>query len=129
MIKKEELKKMNKKKIYKDDFIRLIAKRSGGTIVASKKLWGIIEEIFEDCIREEVEIGIRGFVHLDYITIKERLGFDVDKKEYRKHKKTKRIRIKPAGRLKDIATGKRIVNKKEAERRRDIISNGLKSLK
>jgi len=120
---------MNKKKIYKDDIIRLIAKRGGKTIVDSRRIWRIIEEIFEDCVMEEVEISIRGFLHLDYITIKERLGFDAVRRKHRNYKESKRIRIRPSGTLKNIAMGKRVVNKKKLKKRRDIISDGLKSLK
>lgn len=150
---------MDKKVIDKDAFIRLIVEKANVKLTAEldaklesrrkanpnakikvrtrgrfmikdiKKIWGAIEEIFEDCVREEVEIKIRGFLNLGYSETKQREGFGYKKGERKNYELSKRIIISPSKTLKNILKGKVRINKKELKKRRELIERGLESLK
>ncbi len=58
----------------KDMFIREFAKRTNFTLEDTRYILDVIIGIFEDAMRERLEIKISGFLHLTHSLIKPRMG-------------------------------------------------------
>jgi nucleoid DNA-binding protein len=54
----------------KDKFIRLLAERSGLTIIDTKAVWNEVENLFSECIENREELHLKGLGHLIYMSKK-----------------------------------------------------------
>jgi nucleoid DNA-binding protein len=54
----------------KDKFIRLLAERSGLTIIDTKAVWTEVEKLFSECVENREELHLKGIGHLIYMSKK-----------------------------------------------------------
>jgi nucleoid DNA-binding protein len=54
----------------KDKFIRLLAERSGLTIIDTRSIWAEVEKLFSECIENREELHLKGLGHLIYMSKK-----------------------------------------------------------
>jgi nucleoid DNA-binding protein len=54
----------------KEKFIRLLAERSGLTILDTKAVWNEVEKIFMECVDSREELHLKGIGHLIYMSKK-----------------------------------------------------------
>ena len=85
---------MEKEKLTKDEFIRIVAERSGESILQIKGIWGIIEETIKDVIYFENELVIPGLFKIYVTTVPEHLGHNAVKDEPMIVREAKRINFK-----------------------------------
>jgi len=57
----------------KDEFIREVSRRSGRTLKDVRLVWDCVEDIFDDAIRAETELNIRGFGKLYFTKTKKNI--------------------------------------------------------
>jgi nucleoid DNA-binding protein len=54
----------------KEKFIRLLAERSGLTIIDTKAVWNEVEKLFSECVENREELHLKGIGHLIYMSKK-----------------------------------------------------------
>ena len=64
--------KIETKKILQDEFIHLLAARAGFTISDTEAFFKALKELFMEAVESGVEISIKGFGDLKYLSIAER---------------------------------------------------------
>ena len=79
------------KELNKDEFLRQLAERSKFTIGDIKIIWKCVEEMFEDAIRNRIELSLRGFGKLYFTKVKKRKGYNTRTKKHESYPETERV--------------------------------------
>lgn len=115
--------------MFKNEFIRLWASRTGLTIKDAKEIWSEFEKIIEECIDKREPLDLRGFGHLDYVALPARIGFDILENKKVEYPEAEKLCFRLSRNLKDRLisdpTKRKIYQTRQAELRRAGLLEGI----